>query len=78
MSGRWYIYDVDASGEPAPTYTLIVHPVGMTIDPDTGMIRAAHGRRRGTTWSGLAQNSGGFDTQTFMLNVSEGTSVPWT
>lgn len=33
-----YTYDVDASGNPDPTYSLLVAPPGMTIDSTTGVI----------------------------------------
>jgi glucose/arabinose dehydrogenase len=33
-----YTYDADASGNPAPTFSLDVFPSGMTIDPATGVI----------------------------------------
>ncbi len=33
-----YIYDVNASGNPAPTYTLTTSPPGMTINNSTGII----------------------------------------
>ncbi|MCJ7655829.1 MAG: GDSL-type esterase/lipase family protein, partial [Dehalococcoidia bacterium] len=33
-----YIYDVDASGYPEPTYALTTCPNGMTIDHNTGLI----------------------------------------
>ena len=34
-----YYYDVDANGIPAPTYSLLVSPNDMTIDPNTGLIQ---------------------------------------
>ncbi len=33
-----YTYDVDATGNPAPTYSLVTAPAGMTIDRGTGLI----------------------------------------
>ncbi|MBA2480072.1 MAG: PQQ-dependent sugar dehydrogenase [Planctomycetes bacterium] len=36
--GSPYTYDVDASGNPAATFTLTTAPTGMTIDPVTGVI----------------------------------------
>ena len=38
MVGMKYIYDVNAAGNPAPTYALTNPPVLMTIDEDTGKI----------------------------------------
>lgn len=36
--GQLYTYDVDASGNPLPTYSLKTAPVGMTINATTGVI----------------------------------------
>lgn len=36
--GAPYSYDVDASGTPAPTYSLTANPAGMTINGTTGVI----------------------------------------
>lgn len=36
--GKLYTYDVDASGNPLPTYSLQTAPVGMTINATTGVI----------------------------------------
>ena len=37
-AGGSYSYDVNATGSPAPTFSLSVNPGGMTIDPATGLI----------------------------------------
>jgi hypothetical protein len=36
--GQPYTYDVDASGNPLPTYSLLEYPSGMTINETTGVI----------------------------------------
>ena len=36
--GLPYTYDVNATGNPAPTYSLDTFPAGMTINPTTGVI----------------------------------------
>jgi uncharacterized repeat protein (TIGR03806 family) len=36
--GLAYTYDVQATGSPAPTFTLTTRPSGMTIDPTSGVI----------------------------------------
>jgi hypothetical protein len=36
--GELYTYDVDATGDPAPTYSLTTFPSGMTINENTGLI----------------------------------------
>ncbi len=38
IGGVAYVYDVQATGEPDPTYALVVNPAGMTIDPNSGLI----------------------------------------
>jgi hypothetical protein len=37
--GKLYTYDVEASGDPRPTYRLIASPTGMTINGESGSIR---------------------------------------
>jgi C1A family cysteine protease len=36
--GELYSYDVEATGYPAPVYSLTTYPSGMTIDPNSGLI----------------------------------------
>ena len=67
-----YSYDVDATGIPAPTYSLTTSPTGMTINSATGVI----------DWTpteaqlGLnavvveAANASGTDTQSFNVDVA--------
>lgn len=49
MAGVQYVYDVDASGNSKPTYSLIVAPNGMSINSTTGMI----------TWTPASQSENG-------------------
>ncbi|MDH4232603.1 MAG: putative Ig domain-containing protein, partial [Nitrospirota bacterium] len=37
-TGQAYAYDVNATGNPAPTYSLTTSPAGMTINTSTGVI----------------------------------------
>jgi hypothetical protein len=68
--GTPYRYDVDAIGNPAPTYSLPTRPAWMTIDPATGEIGGT------PTAAGPAQvvvqaaNGAGTRTQSFTLTVS--------
>jgi|GEM_PF-5427494 len=39
ITGNLYSYDVHAIGYPAPVYTLVTFPSGMTIDPNSGLIQ---------------------------------------
>lgn len=69
FSDQLYSYDVQAVGNPAPAFSLLTSPAGMTIDPVSGLI--------GWTPSGTgdfpvevdASNSEGTDTQSFTLSV---------
>jgi uncharacterized repeat protein (TIGR01451 family) len=76
--GRPYIYDVEAAGNPAPTYTLVISPTGMTIDTVTGLVSwmptvAQEGSHAVNV---EASNSEGTDAQDFVIVVSEGTICP--
>ncbi|MDY7080715.1 MAG: LamG-like jellyroll fold domain-containing protein, partial [Chloroflexota bacterium] len=76
--GRPYLYDVEAAGDPAPTYALVVSPTGMTIDTLTGLISwtpmiAQEGNHNVQV---QASNSEGTDTQNFTIIVQEGTLCP--
>ncbi len=71
-AGQVYVYDVNAAGIPAPTYSLVSAPADMTIDPATGIIQwptdaADLGDNPVTV---QAANAGGSDTQTFTVSVS--------
>jgi len=76
--GRPYIYDVEAAGNPLPTYALITHPNGMTIDPASGLISwtptvAQEGNHDVEV---EANNSEGSATQNFTVVAHEGTLCP--
>ncbi|MCP4428251.1 MAG: hypothetical protein GY803_27495, partial [Chloroflexi bacterium] len=68
--GQTYTYDVDATGDPVPTYTFAVSPPGMTIDEATGAISWA------PTTTGTfdviveARNAAGFEYQAYMITVN--------
>ena len=66
-----YSYDVDASGIPQPTYSLITSPAGMTIDANTGLIRwTPDANQLGLNAVTVkAANSEGSDTQSFTITV---------
>ena len=69
LGGRMYTYDVEAMGNPAPTFALTTHPAGMTIDGNSGLVTwnpAAIGDYGVTV---IAENSAGADTQSFSINV---------
>jgi hypothetical protein len=54
-----YTYDVNATGDPAPTYTLTISQTGMTIDSLTGLI----------SWTPTASQTGSFPVQVQAVNT---------
>ncbi|UCC63532.1 MAG: putative Ig domain-containing protein, partial [Anaerolineae bacterium] len=73
-----YSYDVQAAGNPAPTYALTTSPDGMTIDPATGLISwtPTLGQEGSHPVEVEASNSQGSDSQPFTVVVGEGTICP--
>jgi hypothetical protein len=71
-----YTYDVNATGNPAPTYSLVgTVPAGMTINASTGVIQWTPTTAGVYTVSAEALNSLGTDTQNFTITVSESDTV---
>ena len=75
--GAAYSYDVEATGKPAPTYSLTVKPSGMTIDPATGLITWTPAVGQGGLHDIVvtAANAGGTDDQSFQVAVSEAPAI---
>lgn len=69
--GQTYTYDVNATGNPAPTYSLTTAPPGMTIDNATGLIQWTPSNIGTYSVTIAATNSSGQDTQSFTLTVYE-------
>jgi hypothetical protein len=71
-AGELYTYDVDAVGNPAPTYALDIYPTGMTIDPSTGLIEWTPdvGQAGLNSVTVRATNSEGDDTEAFDIDVT--------
>ena len=68
--GQPYTYDVNASGNPAPGYSLIgTPPSGMAIDPTTGLIQWTPTAMGTFDVTVKADNGAGSDTQNFTINV---------
>jgi len=72
--GQTYVYDVNASGIPEPTYSLTEAPEGMIIDQTTGLIQwTPHANQSGTHEATVqANNSAGTDSQSFTITVCGG------
>jgi hypothetical protein len=71
-----YSYDVEATGNPVPTYTLTVFPTGMTIDQDTGEISWTPAVAGDYNVTVQATNSEGTDTQPFIITVAAAPVCP--
>lgn len=76
ITGYPYTYDVNATGQPTPTYTLQTPvPVGMTIDEASGVISWPSPVTGSHNVIVIAANSGGSDQQSFTIDVAEPSSV---
>jgi hypothetical protein len=71
-----YAYDVNASGDPAPTYALTTYPAGMTIDTNTGLIEWTPATAGSVQVTVEASNVAGTDAQTFNIYISEAPQCP--
>ena len=64
-----YTYDVNATGNPVPSYSLITFPPGMTIHENTGLIQWTPPQKGTFNVVVKASNSLGTDMQSFEINV---------
>lgn len=69
--GVGYNYDVDATGSPAPTYSLIEAPNDMDINSVTGLINWVPFVAGDFNVTVEANNSEGYDWQSFVVSVNE-------
>ncbi len=76
--GELYSYDVDARGEPAPTYSLSAKPAGMVIDSVSGIISwTPTAQQVGLANVNIkAQNTNGTDVQSYQIVVEESARPP--
>ncbi|MCP4267689.1 MAG: hypothetical protein GY777_19340 [Candidatus Brocadiaceae bacterium] len=77
---RFYTYDVDAVGNPAPTLLLTQAPIGMDIDSETGLIswQPVEGQVGLHDITVRASNRVGDADQTFTILVASDTFPPTT
>jgi len=68
-AGEVYRYDVNATGIPAPTYTLIQYPSDMAIDANSGLIEWIPAIAGDVNVTVEAGNSEGTDRQSFVITV---------
>ena len=72
-----YTYDVNASGNPTPTYSLTQNPSGMTINPTSGLIEWTPGSTGDFGVTVNATNGINPDaTQSFTINVIQPLIAP--
>ncbi|MFU7561283.1 kelch repeat-containing protein [Roseiconus sp. JC912] len=73
-----YVYDVNATGNPPPTYALVSAPAGMSIDGQTGIITWAPTDAQVGTQSVIvrAENRAGSFDQSYDINVAGDTTAP--
>jgi PKD repeat protein len=69
-AGELYSYDVEATGIPQPTYSLITSPAAMTIDANIGLIQWTPADIGEVNVTVLATNAGGTDSQSFTITVA--------
>jgi len=72
QAGLWqaYTYNVDASGDPSPLYSLVSAPLGMSINPISGVISWTPGLIGSVPVSVRAANFAGENIQAFNIDVS--------
>ncbi len=75
---RAYSYDVNATGSPVPTYSLVSAPAGMTIHAITGLIswQPAPGQQGSQPVTVRAAHRSGQADQTFNITVVTDTFAP--
>jgi hypothetical protein len=66
-----YTYDVDAMGDPEPSFDLLEYPAGMTINSTTGLIEWTPAATGDYDVTVEASNDVGTDDQAFTLSVIE-------
>ena len=69
--GEPFLYNVDALGHPAPTFSLVAGPAGMSVEAESGMVRwtPAAGDEGVVTATVRATNSQGSADHTFSVRV---------
>ena len=70
--GQNYTYDVNATGKPAPTYSLVSGPAGLTINGSTGVVSWTPGATGTFDVVVKASNSVGEATQAYKIEVKKG------
>jgi len=74
--GQQYTYDVNASGNPAPIYSLTTYPAGMTIDGNSGLIQWMPAVQGSVSVTVEASNAAGADAQSYTIHVTPAPQCP--
>jgi hypothetical protein len=75
--GQLYSYDVEATGSPVPTFSLITSPAGMSINPASGLIEWTPAAAGDYDVTIVADNGiDPDDIQIFTISVTEQTTPP--
>ena len=75
--GQPYTYDVNATGSPAPTYSLSTGPAGMTLDSTTGVVSWTPLAAGSYSVTVVASNGTAPDsTQSYSISVTAGGGGP--
>ncbi|MBX2998258.1 MAG: putative Ig domain-containing protein [Caldilineaceae bacterium] len=69
--GQLYSYDVEASGNPPPSFALTAAPAGMSIDAASGLIAWTPNAAGAFNVTVEASNSAGTASQSFTVTVAE-------
>ncbi|WP_299820574.1 LamG-like jellyroll fold domain-containing protein [uncultured Pontibacter sp.] len=69
--GQNYFYNVDATGKPVPTFSLVAGPAGLAINSTTGEIRWNPGTAGTFDVTVKAANSSGESTQSFKIDIKK-------
>lgn len=74
--GQLYQYDVNASGNPSPTFSLVTFPAGMTINQTSGLIQWTPTTTGAFNVQVKAANGVNPDaTQSFVINVAHAQNI---
>ncbi|GAA4438014.1 hypothetical protein GCM10023188_32870 [Pontibacter saemangeumensis] len=72
VTGQTYAYDLKATGNPKPTYTIVSGPEGLSINAATGVLKWVPGTPGKFSVTVQAGNSVGQDQQSFEVDVKQG------
>ena len=75
-AGKPYSYDVNADGNPAPAFSFVTAPQGMTINAVTGLISWMPAAAGEVPVQVQCSNGVGGDTQSFTIQVAEAPACP--